>query len=171
MAEIDELLSEPLDPDRIQSRNQGGRNVGYIEGFDVIDNANRIFGFGGWDYRVEDITAQTFETRTLYRATVTIKAHGASRTDVGVSTSSNDTADAHDTAIKGAVTDGLKRAFRTFGSQFGNSLYSKSQPPTKRAQAAPPMCLKHNVRWQVSKTTGKRGHVLEDGTPCIDEAA
>lgn len=31
--------------------------------------------------------------------------------------------DAHEMAKKGAVTDGLKRCLRTFGSQFGNSLY------------------------------------------------
>ncbi len=31
--------------------------------------------------------------------------------------------DAHENARKGAVTDGLKRALRVFGEQFGNSLY------------------------------------------------
>jgi recombination DNA repair RAD52 pathway protein len=31
----------------------------------------------------------------------------------------------HETAIKGAVTDGIKRALRSFGDQFGASLYDK----------------------------------------------
>jgi hypothetical protein len=31
--------------------------------------------------------------------------------------------DAHEMAEKGAVTDALKRALRTFGNQFGNGLY------------------------------------------------
>ena len=31
--------------------------------------------------------------------------------------------DGHDTAMKGAVTDGMKRAFRSFGVQFGNGFY------------------------------------------------
>ena len=36
---------------------------------------------------------------------------------------SDETAEGHETAFKGAVTDALKRALRTFGPQFGNSLY------------------------------------------------
>ena len=34
-----------------------------------------------------------------------------------------DNADGHETAIKGAVTDGMKRALRSFGVQFGNGFY------------------------------------------------
>ena len=34
----------------------------------------------------------------------------------------------HETACKGAVTDGLKRALRSFGEAFGNGLYG-DQPP------------------------------------------
>ena len=33
-----------------------------------------------------------------------------------------ETADGHETALKGAVTDGLKRALRSFGDRFGNGL-------------------------------------------------
>ena len=45
------------------------------------------------------------------------------RADVGVHPVTEDTFDGHDTAIKGAVTDGMKRAFRSFGLQFGNGFY------------------------------------------------
>ena len=34
--------------------------------------------------------------------------------------------EAYETAIKGAVSDGLKRAARTLGPQFGNDLYIKA---------------------------------------------
>ena len=49
----------------------------------------------------------------------------------------HDTPDAHDMAIKGAVTDALKRALRTFGPQFGNGLYEHDdiappKPPQQR---------------------------------------
>ena len=37
------------------------------------------------------------------------------------------TGDHYDTASKGAVSDALKRALRTFGAQFGNSLYDKGR--------------------------------------------
>jgi len=35
--------------------------------------------------------------------------------------------DAHEGAAKEAVTDALKRSLRSFGNQFGNSLYSKDK--------------------------------------------
>jgi DNA repair and recombination protein RAD52 len=38
-----------------------------------------------------------------------------------------DYASAHESGGKEATTDALKRALRTFGSQFGNALYDKSQ--------------------------------------------
>lgn len=37
--------------------------------------------------------------------------------------------DAHEMAEKGAVTDALKRALRTFGDQFGNGLYGDGRIP------------------------------------------
>ena len=48
--------------------------------------------------------------------------------DVGVHPVAEDTVDGHDTAIKGAVTDGMKRAFRSFGLQFGNGFYGDQAP-------------------------------------------
>ena len=52
----------------------------------------------------------------------------------------DESADGHETAYKGAVTDGLKRALRTFGDQFGNSLYgdqhATGSPERPRAPSA-----------------------------------
>ena len=45
------------------------------------------------------------------------------RTDIGFNAVAEDNADGHETAIKGAVTDGMKRALRSFGVQFGNGFY------------------------------------------------
>jgi DNA repair and recombination protein RAD52 len=45
-----------------------------------------------------------------------------------------DYASAHESAGKEAVTDAMKRAFRTFGNQFGNALYDKSQKHVDHAQ-------------------------------------
>ena len=79
--------------------------------------------------RIENVTEQGQVSHTYaYSATVTVHVTGApSRTDVGFSTvqkwKTGYTPEAHDTAMKGAVTDALKRALRSFGHQFGNSLY------------------------------------------------
>ena len=59
-----------------------------------------------------------------YSAPVRVTVAGAlPRTDLGVHPVAEDTLDGYDTAMKGAVTDGMKRAFRSFGVQFGNGFY------------------------------------------------
>ena len=51
-----------------------------------------------------------------------------SRQDVGFGTGvARSLADAHENSAKEAVTDALKRSLRSFGNQFGNSLYDKSK--------------------------------------------
>ena len=44
-------LAKPLDPSLVsQRRGRAGRDYSYIEGHTVIDQANRIFGHGGWGF-------------------------------------------------------------------------------------------------------------------------
>ena len=57
-----------------------------------------------------------------------------SRTDVGFQPVTDESAEGHETAFKGAVTDALKRVLRSFGDRFGNGLYTGSSP----AQAGDP---------------------------------
>ena len=67
-----------------------------------------------------------------YSAPVRVTVPGAPpRTDVGFHTVAEETGEGHETAFKAAVTDGLKRALRTFGDQMGNSLYG-DQPALSR---------------------------------------
>ena len=42
-------LRGKLDRSRVKSRDQAGRDVSYVEGWYVMAEANRIFGFEGWD--------------------------------------------------------------------------------------------------------------------------
>ena len=133
---VTNALAQPLDTTLVsQRKGRGGRIFDYLEGHAVIDQANRIFGFGGWGYdlvsdvtlrRIEAVDAQTGEVKVslAYSAPVRVTVAGAlPRTDIGVHPVTEDTPDGHDTAIKGCVTDGMKRAFRSFGSQFGNDFY------------------------------------------------
>jgi len=41
-------LSAPLDRANVRQREQGRSRVSYLEGWQVIAEANRIFGFDGW---------------------------------------------------------------------------------------------------------------------------
>ena len=46
-------LEQPLDPALVSRRDgRGNRQYDYIEGHTVIDQANKIFGFGGWGYEL-----------------------------------------------------------------------------------------------------------------------
>ena len=136
-----DALGQPLDPSLVsQRKGRGGRVFDYLEGHAVIDQANRIFGHGGWGYdlvgdvtlrRIETVDTNTGEVKVAqgYSAPVRVTVAGAlPRTDVGVHPVTEDTFDGHDTAMKGAVTDGMKRAFRSFGIQFGNGFYGDQQP-------------------------------------------
>ena len=138
---VTEALAQPLDPELVsQRKGRGGRVFDYIEGHTAIDQANRIFGFGGWGYdlvgdvnlhRIEQTDSRTGEVTTTaaYSAVVRVSVPGApSRTDVGFQPVADETPEGHETAFKGAVTDGLKRALRSFGDRFGNGLYG--DPPT-----------------------------------------
>ena len=144
---VTQALGQPLDPNLVsQRKGRGGRVFDYLEGHVVIDQANKIFGHGGWGYevvgdvtlrRIETVDAKTGEVTVslAYSAPVRVTVAGAlPRTDVGVHPVAEDTVDGHDTGIKGAVTDGMKRAFRSLGCQFGNSLYgdqSQTHVPAK----------------------------------------
>ena len=137
-------LGQPLDPALVSHRKgRAGRTYDYLEGHAVIDQANRIFGYGGWGFElVENVTLRQFETvnpqtgeiktACAYSAPVRVTVPGAPpRTDVGFHSVTEENAEGHDTAMKGAVTDGMKRALRSFGIQFGNGFYG-DQPTVSR---------------------------------------
>ena len=134
------ILTQELDSNRIKTREKGNINLSYIEGFDVIDTANKVFGFGNWSYSISKLDQVSQELNqnqnnvVCYKAVVQIQIHNTNHTldvnrqDVGFGTGVAKTlADAHEGAAKEAVTDAIKRCFRSFGNQFGNSLYDKTK--------------------------------------------
>ena len=135
-----QALAQELESTRIKSRQKGDVELSYLEGFDVIDTANRIFGYGNWCYNIsvlEQVSQEANQNQNIvicYKAIVAVKIldveheHPISREDVGFGTGiAKSLADAHESAAKEAVTDALKRSLRSFGNQFGNSLYDKSK--------------------------------------------
>lgn len=144
-----QVLSYDLDPSRIKTREKGNVSLSYLEGHDIIDTANKIFGYGNWSYSIsslEQVSQETNQNQNVmicYKAIISVTVYDlhhakqVSREDAGFGTGvSKSLADAHEGGAKEAVTDALKRCFRTFGSQYGNSLYGKSQshgnqPPTQ----------------------------------------
>lgn len=142
-----QILNAELDSSRIKMRDKGNISLSYIEGHDAIETANRVFGFGNWDYAISKLEQvsqevnQNQNTVVCYKAVVQVLIHSenhsqdVSREDVGFGTGVAKTlADAHEGAAKEAVTDALKRALRSFGNQFGNSLYSKDKNHTNNQE-------------------------------------
>lgn len=141
-----EELNKKLDSQYISTRTGGGnRSLSYIEGHHAIREANRIFGHLNWDRATKDLTIvqseqieKTSNGKTTtnwyvsYTATVVVnvKAEGGyvRRTGIGFGQGiDRDLGQAHESAIKEAETDAMKRALMTFGDPFGLALYDKKQ--------------------------------------------
>jgi hypothetical protein len=151
-------LAAPLDRSRIASRKLGGSRVSYLPGWVLIEEANRIFGFDGWH-------RQTLFCRCAAQAERLIGANDSerpakpgwgvtyiARVRITVLTRSGglliregtgaghgidvDLGQAHESAIKEAETDAMKRALVTFGNPFGLALYDKSQREVSGAPSA-----------------------------------
>ena len=133
-------LSSELSADRIKVRDKANIKLSYLEGFDIIDTANNIFGYGNWAYTISSLEQVSQEVNSnqnvvvCYKAIVKVDVYDIdhstmiSRQDVGFGTGvARSLADAHENSAKEAVTDALKRSLRSFGNQFGNSLYDKSK--------------------------------------------
>ena len=144
------VLKYDIEPSRIKSRTKGNISLSYLEGFDLIETANKIFGHGNWSYSITSLDQVSQETNTnqnvviCYKALVKLTVYSLdhskhiSKEDVGFGTGiAKMLADAHEGGAKEAVTDSIKRAMRSFGNQFGNSLYDKSRNHQNHPQTSP----------------------------------
>lgn len=136
-------LGAKLPATAVKARQQGGRSVSYIEGWHAIAEANRIFGFDGWTRETVDIKCVNEREREIgtnkkpgwgvsYIAKVRVIAFAGdslvTREGVGAGHGIDvDLGQAHESAIKEAETDAMKRALMTFGNPFGLALYDKEQ--------------------------------------------
>ncbi len=156
-------LSAPLDRAKVQTRSQAGRSLAYLEGWQAIAEANRIFGFDGWQRETIAVQCVSERERTLgssnragwgvtYTARVRIRVGDVIREGSGAGHGIDaDLGQAHESALKEAETDAMKRALMTFGNPFGLALYDKQQrevtssatpasnanPSSRPAEAAP----------------------------------
>ena len=124
---------------------------------------------------IDTVDPKTGEVRRgqAYAAKVKINVPGApSRTDVGFHAVAEETVEGHETAYKGAVTDALKRALRSFGDQFGNGLYGDQSLAgnTPRPERVPVQPTGRSGEFQTSRpirqtqslpSTGSRGRSNE----------
>ena len=132
-------LGAALDKQKVSTRKQAGVTLSYIEGWWAISEANRIFGFDGWTRETVGLTMVSEREREVgkqklpgwgvtYTAKVRIEAGGIVREGCGAGHGiDKDCGQAHESAVKEAETDAMKRALMTFGNPFGLALYDKTQ--------------------------------------------
>jgi recombination DNA repair RAD52 pathway protein len=117
-------LSAPLDRANVRQREQGRSRVSYLEGWQVIAEANRIFGFDGWQRQTIAVRCVAQAERTIgrdqkpgwgvtytARVRVTVTAGGlvplvreGSGAGHGIDV---DLGQAHESALKEAETDAM----------------------------------------------------------------
>ena len=149
-------LRAKLDPKHIKMRRSNGADFNYVEGWHAIAEANRIFGFDGWDRRTLATTciwsgasgqlyvaAYTARVRICVRAgEITVVRDGSGSGEGSAPTRGQ----AHDLALKAAETDATKRALATFGNPFGLALYDRDlsgvrKPRGSAAKSSGPFTL------------------------------
>lgn len=128
-----EQLLKPLNERRVAKRGQAGRQLSYLEAWDVKAHLIRIFGFGGWSWMVEDAILAFEEQNEKKQWNVGYRVIGrlqieslyCTYTEAAVGSASLPSrGEAHDMAVKTAESDALKRAAINLGTQFGLSLYN-----------------------------------------------
>jgi DNA recombination protein Rad52 len=134
-------LQRDVKADDIRKREVNGKELSYIEGWHAIAEANRIFGFDGWNREtIESRCVLVRETRgefnVIYIAKVRITVRADTELVVREGFGTGDArapsaGEAHDKAIKTAETDATKRALATFGKPFGLALYVGSRQTPK----------------------------------------
>lgn len=145
-----------VQPARV-GRNPKGHK--HMEAWDIRRHLTRIFGFGGWDQEILscDLVTQinippvndTGKPRytVVYRVTLRLTIRYADGTVMAVfedgacgdSTNQPSAGDAHDNAMKTALSQALKRCAVNLGDQFGLSLYNdESVEPVMVGTYVPP---------------------------------
>ena len=148
-------LAAPLNRANVKQREQSGQKLSYIEGWVVIAEANRIFGFDGWQREMVTLKCVSQMERPVgkqqrpgwgvtysARVRITVTAGGlppiireGSGAGHGIDV---DLGQAHESALKEAETDAMKRALMTFGNPFGLALYDKLQREVEGDAPPPP---------------------------------
>jgi hypothetical protein len=178
-------LNAPLDRAKVKQRSQSGRSLSYLEGWQVIAEANRIFGFDGWQRETIDVKCVSERERKIgyppakptdkpqkdgwgvtyvCRVRITV-GHAMGAVVIREGTGSGHGIDvdlglAHESAIKEAETDAMKRALMTFGNPFGLALYDKEQREVMSTEELPADLLQANAI-QAAKRSGLTGKGVE----------
>jgi hypothetical protein len=138
------LLLMPLQESRVGKNAKG---FAHLQAWDVRRTLTRVFGFTGWSEEILEETLvserhvpngkdgygnEKFRHTVVYRAKVRLTVYDTDGNTLsfwdgsaaGDATNLPSLGDAHDFALKTALSQALKRAAHNLGDQFGLSLYN-----------------------------------------------
>jgi Rad52/22 family double-strand break repair protein len=137
-------LRAKLEAKHVKTRNANGTDLHYVEGWHVIAEANRIFGYDAWDRRTlasncvwSGASGQLYAAAYTAKVRVSVRAGETKIIREGSGTGEGKAptlGQAHDLALKGAETDATKRALATFGNPFGLALYDREQVGVRKSR-------------------------------------
>jgi hypothetical protein len=164
-------LEAKLDSKHVKTRQVQDTVLAYVEGWHVIAEANRIFGYDAWDrqtLRTHCVwsgtantgyaAAYTAKVRIAVRAgTITITREGCGSGEARARTPG----EAHELALKAAETDATKRALATFGNPFGLALYDHEMAGVRNRKAIGLSVPSERTPWVLRTPKGESGQSFD----------
>lgn len=145
LEQVEQELSAKIPRDVVELREgANGKQLSYLAGHYVIDRLNMVFGPLNWAKEITDIkevvntvTKQDYKTKQavthnfpayLVKVRLTVFVEGRATVKEGYGYGADKSGlNAHELAIKEAVTDALKVAAKDLGMSMGLALYDKTQ--------------------------------------------
>ena len=138
-------LEAKLDARHVKTRRVQDTTLAYVEGWHVIAEANRIFGYDAWDRHTlstrcvwSDSANHHYAAAYIAKVRIAVRAGAITITREGCGSGNAKAAtpgEAHELALKAAETDATKRALATFGNPFGLALYDRELAGVKNRKA------------------------------------
>jgi hypothetical protein len=157
-------LEAKLDSKYVRTRRVNNTTLAYVEGWHVIAEANRIFGYDAWDRHTLSARcvwsgSSNLQNAAAYIAKVRIAVRAGSLTITREGCGSGQAkaftpGEAHELALKAAETDATKRALATFGNPFGLALYDRELAGVKNRKALARESEEHKGPWLLSLPNG-----------------
>lgn len=146
LKELQTKLDENIPRDVISSRSGGGnKQLSYLETWYVIDRLNQVLGSNGWSNEIKSLSLLPGEGRPTYMAITRLVAYiddghevrSIVKEGVGYGSDKSDH-NAHELAMKEAVSDSFKVAAKNLGRSLGLALYDKTQEFVGESKDAAP---------------------------------
>jgi recombination DNA repair RAD52 pathway protein len=157
-------LEAKLNSKYVKTRRVHDTTLAYVEGWYVIAEANRIFGYDAWDrHTLSTRCVWSGSASSQYGAAYIAKVRIAVRTGAITITREGcgsceakalTPGQAHELALKAAETDATKRALATFGNPFGLALYDRELAGVTNRKALMPKSDEYRGPWLLSLPSG-----------------